>query len=234
VTAIRVLSAGAAKAVVSAIPDGSIGDGTVTVDADFGPVGAIRERVEAGEACDVVVLSRAAIDQLAAGGHVLGDTTASIGGVTTAIAVPRGQVLPDIHDVAALRSTLLAADAIHFADAQRSTAGAHFAKVLDRLGLREALASKLHEHPSGSVAMRALADGGGSAIGCTQVTEIIEVTDVLVVGPLPGEYALTTDYAGAVGSRATSPELALELLGILTGEATLEIRRAAGYEVGAG
>jgi molybdate transport system substrate-binding protein len=232
VTAIRVLSAGAAKAVVTAVPPGSVGDGTATIDADFGPVGAIRERVEAGEACDVVVLSRAAIDQLAGGGHVLGETSASIGGVTTAIAVPRGQAQPDIHDAAAFRSALFAADAIHFADAGKSTAGAHFVKVLDRLGLREALASKLHEHPSGSVAMRALADGGGSGIGCTQVTEIIEVDGVEVVGPLPGEYALTTDYAAAVGSRTASPELALELLGILTGEATLEIRRAAGYEVG--
>jgi molybdate transport system substrate-binding protein len=228
-----VLSAGAAKAVVAAAPGGSIGDGTVTVDADFGPVGAIRERVEAGEACDLVVLSRAAIDQLAGEGHVLGGTTASIGGVTTAIAAARGEALPDIHDVAALRSALLVADAIHFADAQKSTAGAHFAKVLDRLGLRDVLAPKLHEHPSGSVAMRALADGGGSGIGCTQVTEIIEVYGVEVVGPLPGEYALTTDYAAAVGSRAASPELALELLGILTGDATVEIRRAAGYEVGA-
>lgn len=233
-TAIRVLSAGAAKAVVTAVPAGSVGDGTATIDVDFGPVGAIRERVEAGEACDLVVLSRAGIDQLAAGGHVLGETTASIGGVATAIAVARGQALPDIHDVAALRSALLAADAIHFGDARKSTAGAQFAKVLDGLGLREALASKLHEHPSGSVAMRVLADDGGSGIGCTQITEIIEVDGVEVVGPLPGEYALTTDYSGAVGSRAANPELALELLGILTGDATLEIRRAAGYEVGAG
>jgi molybdate transport system substrate-binding protein len=234
VTVLRALSAGAAKALLTAIPAGPMGDGAVTVDADFGPVGAIRDRVNSGEACDLVVLSRAAIEDLAAAGHVLGETTASIGRVTTAIAVPRGQALPDIHDVAALRSTLLAADAIHFADAERSTAGAHFAKVLARLGLRGALAPKFHEHPSGLVAMKALADGGGSGIGCTQVTEIIEVDGVEVVGPLPGEYALTTDYAAAVGSRAASPELALQLLGILTGEATLEIRQAAGYEVGPG
>jgi molybdate transport system substrate-binding protein len=233
VTAIRVLSAGAAKAVVTAVPAGSVGDGTATIDADFGPVGAIRERVEAGEACDIVVLSGGAIDQLAAGGHVLGDTTASIGGVATAIAIARGQALPDIHDVASFRAALLAADSIHFGDARKSTAGAQFAKVLDGLGLRAALASKLHEHPSGSVAMRVLADDG-SGIGCTQITEIIEVDGVELVGPLPGEYALTTDYAGAVGSHAANPELALELLGILTGNATLEIRRAAGYEVGGG
>lgn len=228
---LHVLSAGAAKAVVTAAPDLSLDDTLVTIEGSFGPVGAIRERFVGGEACDLVILSRSVIDELAAAGSVDQQTTRSIGRVSAGIAVAAHGDLPDIRDADALRNALLSADALYVADLQRSTAGAHFLKVLQQLGLQHVLGERIHESPSGSVAMQQLARAEGRALGCTQVTEIVEAEGVRLVGPLPGPYALTTEYAGAVSTRARSPELALAFLRLLAGVRTVQARRDAGYEV---
>jgi molybdate transport system substrate-binding protein len=228
---LHILSAGAAKAVVKAAPDLVVDDATVTIEGSFGPVGAIRERFVNGESCDLVILSRAVIDELAAAGHVVGHTTASIGRVPTGIAVRTHDDLPDIHDGDALRAALIAADGLYVADTRRSTAGAHFVRVLDQLGIRDLVGPRIHESTSGSVAMHELARAPGTVLGCTQVTEILEADDVRLVGSLPGEYALTTEYAGAVSSQAHSPEMALTFLRLLSGVRTRQARRDAGYEV---
>jgi molybdate transport system substrate-binding protein len=79
--------------------------------------------------------------------------------------------------------------------------------------------------------MHELARAPGIVVGCTQVTEILENGDVQLVGELPGEYALTTEYTGAVSSRAHSPDTALTFLRLLSGVRTRQARREAGYQV---
>jgi molybdate transport system substrate-binding protein len=230
-TTLRVLSAGAAQAVVTAFPEVALGGETATVAAAFGPVGAMRDRFLGGEPCDLIILSRGVIDDLSAAGQVVGGSTTSIGRVPTALAVRRFQARPDISDGSGLRSALLGADVIHLADIRRSTAGAHFVTVLAQLGLAEVIGPRLLEHPSGAVAMRELAISSGNALGCTQLTEIVGAEGVDVVGPLPGEYGLTTDYVGAVTATTDNPEIALAFLRLLSGTPKRQLRREAGFEV---
>jgi molybdate transport system substrate-binding protein len=214
-----------------AAPDLSVDDATVTIEGSFGPVGAIRERFVSGETCDLVILSRSVIDELAATGHVIGHTAMSIGRVPTGIAVRKDDELPDIHDGAALRTALTAADGVYVADTRRSTAGAHFVRVLQQLGIEGLVGSRIHESTSGSAAMQELARAPGTVLGCTQVTEILEADGVRLVGPLPDGFALLTEYVGAVSSQAHSPEIAITFLRLLAGVRTREARRQAGYEV---
>ena len=81
-----------------------------------------------------------------------------------------------------LRAALLGADAIHFPDPERATAGIHFARVLAEVGISGALfAAKAKTHANGAAAMRALAEAGTRALGGTQATEILATPGVRLV-----------------------------------------------------
>ena len=137
---------------------------------------------------------------------------------------------PPVGDADSLRAALLAADAIYFPDPKLATAGIHFAKVLDRLGIREAVADRLRPYPNGATAMREMAAAQGRPIGCTQVTEILNTPGVTLVAPLPREFELATIYTAAVATRAASPDAARRLVALLSGASTRALRERAGFE----
>jgi molybdate transport system substrate-binding protein len=195
---LRLVSAGAAQGLVAALG----AKHAIEVDATFGAVGAMLEKFLAGEPCDVLILTRAQIEDLARAKRVRADTVGDLGTVATSIAVRAADPAPFISDAAALRSTLSGADAIYFPDPVKSTAGIHFAGVLERLGLSEALAERIKTFPNGATAMRAMARASGRPIGCTQATEILATPGVRLVAPLPQGFALETTYtAGDHGER---------------------------------
>ena len=105
-----------------------------------------------------------------------------------------------------MRTALRAADAIYFPDPKLATAGIHFAKVLDRLGIRSELEPRLRPFPNGATAMRALAAAREAhPIGCTQATEILNTPGTTLVAPLPGEFALAMIYTAAICVKAALP-----------------------------
>jgi molybdate transport system substrate-binding protein len=151
--------------------------------------------------------------------------------VRTAIAVRAGDPAPPVGDAVELRSALLGADAIYFPDPKLATAGIHFSKVLDRLGIGRDVIMRLRPYPNGAAAMNALAvTRSKQPIGCTQVTEILNTPGVTLVGPLPREHELATGYTAGVCTRATRPEEAARLAGMLAGEAARGIRKRLGFE----
>jgi molybdate transport system substrate-binding protein len=222
---LKFVSAGAAHALVDAIAR----EYGVPIGGSFGAVGAMLEKLDAGEPADIVILTRAQVDRLAAQSHVLPQSVADIGVVPTSIAVRIADAAPDVSGEAGLRAALLAADAIHFPDPARATAGIHFAKVLDLLGIHADVATRLRTHPNGATAMRALAEAGGHPIGCTQATEILATAGVRLVGPLPKGFELDTLYTAAVHSHAADRKAAGAFVQKLTGVATRRRRTAAGF-----
>src|SRR5205823_3988690 len=144
------------------------------------------------------------IDELARSGHVVASSVVDVARIATAIAVRRGDPLPEIDTADALRAALAAADAIHFPDPALATAGIHFANVIKELGLEERVAGRLRLAPNGATAMRQLAASTNRRpIGCTQETEIRATPGVALVAPLPVGCDLTTIYAAAVTTEAT-------------------------------
>jgi molybdate transport system substrate-binding protein len=224
VVTLAFVSAGAAEGLVRALAS----EMAVAIEGRFGAVGSMLEALEAGENADVVILTRAQVASLAARARVLAASVADLGTVATAIAVRSTDRPPDISSADALRAALLAADAIHFPDPAKSTAGIHFADVLDRLGLAEALAGRLRTHPNGRTAMRALAESVGNPIGCTQATEILATPGLTLVGTLPRGYSLDTVYSAAVDARSTNTQ-AGDFVRRLTGKEERERRAAAGF-----
>jgi GNAT superfamily N-acetyltransferase len=129
-----------------------------------------------------------------------------------------------------LRAALLAADAIHFPDPQKATAGIHFAKVIDTLGIREQVASRLHTHAGGIPAMAAVASSPGNPVGCTQTTEIVSTAGVALVAPLPDALGLATVYTAAVNAAAWDPKGAHAFIARLTGPGNARARAEMGFE----
>ena len=221
------MSAGAAHGLVQRV---ALSRG-IEAAGSFGAVGAMLEKFLAGEACDVLILTDEQIARLAAERRVAAGTCADLGSVATSIAVRAGDNVPPVGDEKALRAALLAASAIYFPDPAKATAGIHFAKVLDRLGIRDKAASRVRTFPNGATAMRAMAeDAAGHPIGCTQATEILATRGVRLVAPLPRGLDLATVYTAAVPSGAAQPEAARDFVAALTGDAARGDRAAAGFE----
>lgn len=228
---IRLLSGGAAKGLVAQLQDRFSAQTGFAIHGDFGAVGAMRDKLLAGEPCDLVILSQALIDQLARDGHVAANTVTPLGAVKTGVAVKTGDRAPEVSAAAALKSALLAAKGIYFPDPQKATAGIHFMKVLKSLGVDAQLAARLRPYPNGAAAMREMAQSAESGlIGCTQVTEIRYTPGVQLVGLLPPEFELATVYTAAVCTRAQQPAAAADLIRLLASAEAAGLRASGGFE----
>jgi molybdate transport system substrate-binding protein len=227
---IVLFSGGAADGLVTALTPGFLAETGAGIQGTFGAVGAMRERLRQGEAADLVILTRPIIDEMAAAGLVQPDSVRDIGLVQTAIAVRDGDPIPAVGTPEHLKSALLAADEIHFPDPALATAGIHFSKVLDRLGLARSKVEALRVHANGATAMRALAASASRApIGCTQVTEIIITPGTRLVAALPGDLGLSTTYTAAVLRDAAHTALAQTFIAQLSGPGSAEKRKQAGF-----
>lgn len=228
---VRLLSGGAAKGLVAQLQDRFSAQTGFTIHGDFGAVGAMREKLLAGEPCDLVILSQALIDQLAGDGHVAANTGTPLGAVKTGVALKSGERAPEVSTAGALKSALLAAKGIYFPDPHKATAGIHFMKVLKSLGVDTQLASRLRPYPNGATAMREMAQSTESGlIGCTQVTEIRYTPGVQLAGLLPPEFELATVYTAAVCTQAKQPAAAADLIRLLASAEAAGLRASGGFE----
>ncbi len=227
---VRVLSGGAAQGLVEALRPSFEARTGWRIDGAFGAVGGMTARLLAGEPADVMILSRALIDGLARDGHVVAASAKDIGAVQTAIAVRRGDPRPAVASAAELRAALLGADAIHLPDPEQATAGIHFAKVIKELRIWDEVADRLKPAPNGATAMRALAASASRRpIGCTQATEILATSGILLVAALPPGYELATTYTCAVTAKAKASTEAAEFIATLISDAGSESRRRLGF-----
>jgi molybdate transport system substrate-binding protein len=200
---VRVLAAGAAKHAVEAIAPAFQKATGHTLRASYDTVGALAGRVlqaAPGEVADVVILSDAALATLRAANRLAAAPAHSIGRVVVALAVPKDAALPDLSTPEAMRQALLAAPSIAYADPARgATAGTHFAKVVDALGLTETLKSKTTVMPFGVDVIRAVSEGK-FALGVSQSSEIMQHAGIRFAGGLPAPHALSTAYGAALAS----------------------------------
>lgn len=231
---IRLLSGGAAQGLVRQLQDRFTSQTGFTVEGTFGAVGAMRDKLLAGEPCDLVIFSQALVDQLTSDHHLVPGSAVPLGVVKTGVAVKTGAATPEVATAASLKAALLAARGVYFPDPLKATAGIHFMKVLNSLGVAEELASRLRPFPNGATAMQAMAQSKEAGlIGCTQVTEILYTPGVQLVGALPPEFELATVYTAAVCRAAQAPEAAADLIRLLAGPDAVSVRQAGGFDAAA-
>jgi molybdate transport system substrate-binding protein len=229
-TTLNILSGGAAQGLVASLAPAFKALTGFAIGGEFGAVGAMADKLRQGTPTDLVILTAKMIADLAQENFVVGASIADIGLVETAIAVRTRDPLVTANDAEALRAAFLAADAIFVPDIKASTAGIHVAKVLNQLGIAEAVASRLKIYPNGATAMRHLAESNATRpIGCTQSTEIISTSGIKLSGSLPPGSELATMYTAAVTVRAANAKQAQSLIDLLIDAGQRELRERAGF-----
>jgi molybdate transport system substrate-binding protein len=229
---LKILSAGAAKGVVQALAEEFRSSTGASLNGTFDAVHSIREKLDADEPCDVIILTGKMIADLDQEGRVESDSRATLGRVKTGLAVRTGEPLPAIADREELSASLKRSKGVYFPDPLRATAGIHFISVLRKMGIYENIEPFFRPFPSGAVAMADLSRSDEPGlIGCTQVTEIMYTDGVSLVGLLPKEFELSTVYSAAVSSKAANPELARAFVQFLTGSKTRTLRASSGFDV---
>jgi molybdate transport system substrate-binding protein len=227
---IHLLSGGAAQGLVNDLkPSIEVATSTM-MSSTFGAVGLMKQKLIEGAPCDVVILTAALIEQLTASGHVLTGSARHLGPVKTGVAVKSGSPWPQVETAEQLKAAMLAATGIYFPDPQLATAGIHFMKVLNGLGIADTVASKLRPYPNGNTAMNAMAAcDDPQVIGCTQVTEILITAGVDLVANLPIEFELATMYTAGVRSTSTCAQQAQAMVDILTSSEHANLRAKGGF-----
>lgn len=228
---VNVLSGGAAAAVVRGVQAQFERETGAKVNGTFSAVGQMRDQLVAGTPCDVVILTRPLVAKLIESGHVVAGSERSLGLVKTGVAVPAGAQRPKIGNREELAAAFRAAREIYYPDPEKATAGIHFMSVLKALGLDQELKGGFRPYPNGATAMAEMAKSREpNVIGCTQETEINYTPGVDLVGSLPREFELATDYTLGICTNAQEPELAKKLAAMVAGPASEAIRRQGGFE----
>jgi molybdate transport system substrate-binding protein len=195
--AVRILAAGAVKAVVLELAESFQAQTGWRLDLTFDTVGALADRVLRGEPADAILLSTPVLEMLASKGFGR-HACLRLGTTGVALAGRRGLDAPDMSCSEQFQSVLLSAESIGYADPARgATAGRHFVAVLDQLGLAQTLRSRLRMFPFGVEAVEALARGEVD-LAVSQATEIITHPGVSFVGLFPPPYDLSTGYGATL------------------------------------
>ena len=226
---IKVLTAGAFKQVLLALlPDFERTSGhKVMVQNDT--VGALTKRIAGGEAFDLAVLTPKAVDDLAKEGKFAAGSRANLARVGVGVVVKDGTPKPDIGSVAAFKQALLAAKSVAYIDpAAGGSSGIYVAGLLDKLGIAAEVKPKAKLIPGGAVAEHVAK--GEAELGIHQISEILPVKGVTLVGPLPAEIQNYTVYAAGVGAHAKESDAAKALIKALSGPAAAEVLKSKGME----
>ncbi|MFH5924646.1 substrate-binding domain-containing protein [Roseomonas xinghualingensis] len=166
----------------------------VALDADFSPTIGLLARIRAGERADAAILTAEGVAELIAEGVL--DAASRTGLVRSHIgfAVRAGTPHPDVGSVEALRKTLLSAPSIAYS--RTGASGIAFAALIEEMGIAEAVNAKAQIIPAGFTA--ALAASGEAALAVQQVSELLAVPGIEVIGRLPRQVETVAIFTAAV------------------------------------
>jgi molybdate transport system substrate-binding protein len=170
--------------------------------------GAIPVRLEHGEPADVVIMVRAALDELVKKGAVADGSQVDLARSRIGMAVRAGAPTPDLSSVEAFRRTLLQARSVAYSD---SASGVYIASTLfKRLGIEKEMAAKSHQIPAepvGQVVAR-----GEAEIGFQQMSELLPISGIAIVGPIPEELQEITVFSAGIVTSSKAQEAARNLI----------------------
>lgn len=189
-----------------------------------GGVDAAR-RVQAGEAFDVVFLASDAIDRLIASGHVMGSRIDLVRS-PVAIAVRKGAPRPDVSTEVALKAAVLAAPRISYST---GPSGVHLQKLFERWGIAAEVAPRTVQAPPG-VPVGSLVARGDVDLGFQQLSELMHLDGVDVIGELPGATQFITTFSAGVCARSTQAPAVQAMLAFMNSPQVADVKRRQGME----
>jgi molybdate transport system substrate-binding protein len=226
---VKVLTAGAFKQVVLAlVPNYERKTGN-HVTVDNGTAGQLKKRIADGEAFDVVVITPAVIDELIASGKVETGSKINLASVGVGVVVKEGAPKPDISTVEKFKQALFKAKSVAYIDPKSGgSSGIYIDKLLERLGIADQIRPKAKLKMGGHVAD--LIASGEAELGIHQISEIVPVKGVTLVGPLPKEIQNTTTYAAGMGTTVKDKNAAKELIDALSGADAAAVLKSKGMD----
>lgn len=184
------------------------------------------KRVAAGEAFDGVVLAAKAIGELAAAGRIVAGSQTDLVRSGIAVAVRAGAPEPDIGSEDAVKAALAAAPSIAYST---GPSGVYLQQLFARWGLADAVAAKLVQAPPG-VPVGSLVADGRVALGFQQLSELMHLEGIRVLGPLPPAIQQMTVFAAGVATTSPRPEAVRALLAWMAGPQAADAKRRQGME----
>ena len=196
----------------------------LTVSSDLAP--PFVRRANAGEPFDIMITGAAPLDGLIKDGKILAGTRTEIARSGIGVEVRAGAPRPDISSVEAFKRALLEAKSIAYLKDVGS--GIHVARLLERLGIAEAVRSKVTRPESDSVSE--LVAKGEVELGLVVITQILTTPGVELVGPLPPELQSYVVFTAGISANSREPEAARDLIKFLTGPIATPVIRVQGME----
>ena len=198
------------------------------VTTTWGGVNAVAKRVADGEVADVVMLPAAQIDDLIKLGKLIADSRVNVATSGIGVAIRAGAPKIDTGSSEGIRKALLAAKTIAYS---AGPSGVHMARLIANWGLTDELKAKIvppiPDVPIGEVVAR-----GDAEIGFQQVSELLPVTGIDYLGPLPADIQEVTVFSAGVHKAAGTTDAARALLKFLTAPEAAAIIRKTGMEPG--
>jgi molybdate transport system substrate-binding protein len=182
------------------------------------------KRVRAGEALDGVVLASDVIDALIAEGKALAGSRVDLVRSDVAIAVAAGAPHPDVGSEQALKAAVLAAKSISYSTGPSGTA---LIKLFQRWGIHAEIESRLVQASPG-IPVGSLVANGQAELGFQQLSELIHVKGIDLIGPMPAGTEIVTIFSGAVCTASQQPEAVRQALGFMASPATADAKQRQG------
>jgi molybdate transport system substrate-binding protein len=226
---IKLLSASALHPVIDAlIPDFEKSSGH-KVTVAYGTAGAVAERVQKGEAVDLVISAVPRIDQLQAQGKVVAGDRIVIAKVGVGAFVRKGAAKPDISSADAFKRSMLAAKSIAYPDpAGGGASGIYVASLLERLGIAAEMKPKTKLSTLGT--LYSSVASGEVEIGFNQVSEILAQPTIELVGPLPSAIQNYTQFSPGIVTGSNQADAARAWITFLSSPAAKTVLKAKGFE----
>jgi len=195
----------------------------------YGVIAELKKRVQDGETSDVMLLSRAALDDLQSQGKVAAGSIVNVASSSVSVAARSGAPKPDISTSDALKRAVLASKSIVYADpAKGGASGVHFARVLERLGIADEMKAKTILVPGAQAAE--VVSKGEAELGVAMASEIVPIAGAQLVGPLPGHLGMSLVFSAGMGPTSKDPAAASALIRFITGPATAAVLKAKGMD----
>lgn len=223
---IRVLSTLAVKGAIPGLAKRYRESGGARLDADFAPTLALLQRLRAGEAADVVILTREGLEEMAREGSVAVESCVDLARSWVGVAVKAGSPHPDIADEAALRAALLGARAVAYS--RLGASGVLFAKLIEQLGIAAEINARAVIIQQGFTAERLVA--GEADLAIQQISELKQIDGIEVVGPIPHALQVPAVFSAGRMAAAMNAAEADRLLRFLASSDVAPALRASGLE----
>jgi len=188
----------------------------------------VMKRISGGETVDLVIMARDSLEALAKLGKIVPESRVDVASSGIGVAVRAGAPRPDISSGEAVKQALLAAKSIAYSS---GPSGVYIAGLVQRMGIADQLKPKMKQIPPGE-AVGDLVARGDADIGLHQVSELLPVKGIDIVGPLPPDIQQITVFSAGVQVGAAQADAAKALAAFLTTPAAAAVIKKHGMEPG--